>query len=279
MGSGQSIKETRVTRHKDGDFYTETDSLAREEPLEVRIKLDRPKAKDQPIYLTMRTPGHDRELAAGFLFSEGVLRNREQILEMESMHQEGASILRLVLKKENSTCLKRLERNFSGNSSCGVCGKTSLKALRTQMAPLEEPENNRVSSSCLNSISQTLFSHQKTFHSTGGLHGCGLFDFAGNLCCSFEDIGRHNAVDKLIGSQFLKGNLALHEHILLLSGRAGFELVQKSIAAKIPILAAIGAPSSLAVEMSEAHNQTLAGFLGQGRISLYSHPKRISFES
>jgi FdhD protein len=275
-----SIREIQVRRQRNGDFLTETDFLACEEPLEIRVNFENaPPSEDRSIYVTMRSPGNDDELSCGFLFSEGILKDRGQIFGLESIKNDGASILRIVLKKTNSPCLKRLdasERHFSGTSSCGVCGKTSLETLRMQMNPISEMKPACISSARLDGLASVLFTHQKAFQMSGGLHGCALFDFQGNLESIFEDVGRHNALDKLIGREFLNGRLPLSERILLVSGRASFELVQKSLAAKIPILAAIGAPSTLAVEMAENHNQTLVGFLGRGRVNLYSHAERVS---
>jgi FdhD protein len=240
----------------------------------------------------MRTPGNDFDLAAGFLMTEGVVRGAndiEQIAYASHPVRESAqfplildanrpdskhNIVRVDLATHVTVSMASLQRNFYTTSSCGICGKASLLALRT-VCPPRATNNFRVDGQVLHSLPGRLRSSQGVFDRTGGLHGAGLFDSAGTLLALREDVGRHNAVDKLIGSEFLADRTPLRERVLLLSGRASFELLQKALMAGIPVVAAVGAPSSLAVDVAKEFDITLIGFLRDGHFNIYHGSERI----
>jgi FdhD protein len=260
------------------ELLAEEDVLAVEEPLEIRLGFQR---QGQRIYqalsVTMRTPGHDRELAAGFLVSEGIVSSRDQIQQIHACPARAAAgnVIRVDLKPEVDVNLPRLERHSYTNSSCGVCGKTSLEALQVCRRVFLRADEPVLDPNLIHGLPATLRAAQAVFDRTGGLHAAGLFDEHGKLLCLREDVGRHNSVDKLIGGQFQAGNLPLSNHIVLLSGRACFELVQKAMMAGIPVLAAVGAPSSLAVELARECGMTLLGFVRNGRFNIYAGDQRI----
>jgi len=250
------------------------DLLAVEEPLEIRLG-------SKPVSITMRTPGHDFELAAGFLFTEGILHDRSEIREVlwskvttANPRQLGNSVT-VELNPAVEVDLDRLERHFYTTSSCGVCGKASIEALQTQGCPMLPRDTPLVASAVIHRLPEALRSEQPVFERTGGLHAAALFDPQGNLQVLREDIGRHNAVDKLVGAEMLAGRTPLGDRLLLVSGRASFELVQKALMAGIPILAAVGAPSSLAVETAQRFHMTLLGFVRDSRFNIYSGASRI----
>ncbi len=256
------------------------DLLAREEPLEIRLGFERDGVRHQKsISVTMRTPGHDEELALGFLFTEGIIQALGQVegVYQTPVRRKAAreNVIVVELKKGHGFDFKKLERHFYTTSSCGVCGKASIEAVEVQ-CQFELPEQQpKITASLLHQLPQLLLKSQPVFESTGGLHGAALFDGKANLFVSKEDIGRHNALDKLIGFSLKKNWMPLFENIVLLSGRVGFELVQKCAVAGVPILAAVGAPSSLAVQLAEEAGMTLIGFLRNGQFNIYSHPERI----
>ncbi len=261
---------------------SKTDTLAVEEPLEIRIgyiQNNRPIHK--AISITMRTPGKDFELATGFLFTEGILKSNSQIKSIKHCGKfpNNQNTVRIDLQENISVDLKKLERNFYTTSSCGVCGKSSLEALATGAKPIEKTGFPLVSYEIINELSLKLRDAQNVFDETGGLHAAGLFDVDGNLLFLQEDVGRHNALDKLIGEQFLQEKLPLSDKILFLSGRASFELVQKAVMAQIPIIAAVSAPSSLAVEAAKEFGITLLGFVRDGRFNVYAGNERIIYET
>jgi len=254
------------------------DLLAVEEPLEIRLG-------QKPVSITMRTPGHDFELAAGFLFTEGILHDAAEIREIHWSHppngtanvnprQLGNSVT-VELNPGVEVDLDRLERHFYTSSSCGVCGKASIEAIQMQGCPVLPRNAPLVATTVIHDLPATLRREQPVFERTGGLHAAALFDHQGKLQLLREDVGRHNAVDKLIGSQMLAGRTPLSGYLLLVSGRASFELVQKALMAGIPILAAVGAPSSLAVETAQRFHMTLLGFVRDGRFNIYSGASRI----
>jgi FdhD protein len=242
----------------------------------------------------MRTPGDDAELAAGFLFTEGIVKAPEQIRQIRHCGSLGVPALagrdpsdeptkvgtpypntiRVDLADGSAVDLKKLERHFYTTSSCGVCGKSSIEALRTEAQPIAEI-GLRASAEVIHSLPETLRRAQRVFEETGGLHASALFTADGELDIVREDVGRHNALDKVIGRKFLDGETPLGERILLVSGRASFELVQKALMAGIPILAAVGAPSSLAVELAREYGMTLVGFVRDGRFNIYCGGERI----
>lgn len=264
----------------------EEDILAVEEPLEIRVGyVADGRRVHNPISITMRTPGDDAELAAGFLFTEGIIKNREQILEVQHCgrkvtkgkdpsNNSETNTIRVDLADGVELDLKSLERHFYTTSSCGVCGKSSIEALRTGAESL--PANTiSVNHDVLNGLSETLRESQSVFEQTGGLHASALFDADGVLDIVREDVGRHNALDKVIGRKFLEGKTPLNNRMLLVSGRASFELVQKALMAGIPVMTAVGAPSSLAVELAREFGMTLIGFLREGRFNIYCGEERI----
>jgi len=270
--------ETKVNRVSGTSMgVSETDVLAIEEPLEIRLGLPGiPKHK--AISITMRTPGDDFDLAAGFLFTEGIVQTSGQIdkirycgLPAKDKNIKNTLVAELATGVEID--LKTLERHFYTTSSCGVCGKSSIEALHTGAKSIES--DLRVHADVINSLPGTLRAAQAVFERTGGLHASALFDAQGNLDIVREDVGRHNALDKVIGAKFMAGETPLNNRILLVSGRASFELVQKALMAGIPVLAAVGAPSSLAVELAAEFGMTLMGFVRDGRFNIYTGGDRI----
>src|SRR5262245_23790353 len=257
-----------IRRKRDGELEYLPDELTIEEPLEIRIGR-------KSVATTMRTPGHDEELAAGFLFSEGVVRGSDQITSI-SMGGENRIVVELssTLKpKLNST-----KRFGTISSSCGLCGKTTIDAIR-QNFPVIRSTNVRIDIETLLSLPETLRHAQSDFARTGGIHAAGIFSLDGKLKIAREDIGRHNAVDKAVGRAFLDELLPLDKHLLLVSGRASFEIIQKTVAAGIPIVAAVSAPSSLAVELARDCRQTLIGFLRPPSFNIYTHIELLILDS
>lgn len=264
-----SVDLTQVTEWEDGAVRSVQDSLAAEEPLEIRIG-------DMPLTVTMRTPGHDIELAAGFLLTEGIIASGEQIANIGAAStQTSAKSNRVDVElKESEFEPGDLQRNFFAASSCGICGKASIEAIRRRdLAPLER--GFRIDPELLCRLPETLRSEQAVFSRTGGLHAAALFDESGGLLGVREDIGRHNAVDKIIGWALLERRLPLNRCVMMVSGRGGFEIVQKALAARIPILASVSAPSSLAVKLAREFGMTLAGFLRGRRFVVYSGEFRV----
>ncbi|MDQ2747637.1 MAG: formate dehydrogenase accessory sulfurtransferase FdhD [Acidobacteriota bacterium] len=272
--------ETEIQRVSNNVFSPiENDTLAVEEPLEIRVGFrENGKTIHKAISITMRTPENDHELAAGFLFTEGILHSKNQIESIKHCGKfpNNRNTVRLDLSPETTIDFKKLERNFYTTSSCGVCGKSSIEALTTGAKPLESIDFPRFSAATIHELPTKIREHQKVFDKTGGLHAAALFDISGNLIDLKEDVGRHNAVDKLIGAQFLAGNLPLDDKILFLSGRASFELLQKAVMAHIPIVCAVGAPSSLAVEAARNFGVTLLGFVRDGRFNIYNGSERLN---
>ena len=290
MKSDQSSTRATVRRIKNERLtVVEQDALATEEPLEIRIGFqENGKPTHKSISITMRTPGgenqtgnqEDFELAAGFLFTEGIISSARQIQKIHHCGKPLASGLRNTVRVDLSPGttidFKKLERHFYTSSSCGVCGKSSIEALHTGVQRLTELERPIFAAGLIHRLPETLRQAQNVFDRTGGLHAAALFDKAGKLQALREDVGRHNAVDKLIGSQMLINQVPLADSLLFVSGRASFELVQKALMAGIPILAAVGAPSSLAVELAKTFGMTLLGFVRDERFNIYSNPRRIS---
>lgn len=282
----QSPSEERpIIKYRHNRFETQNDHLAKEEPLEIQLAHG-PLTQRQRLNLaiTMRTPGQDFDLVYGFLFTEGLIQSRKDVLQMRypgvqlSAEAQENSIL-VELHPDLVFDEKRLQRHFYTSSSCGVCGKASLEMVQQHSAFVLPAQQPFVSADLLLNLPQALLSAQSLFKHTGGIHATGLFTINGDLLHLREDVGRHNALDKVIGAALQKQELPLSDTILLLSGRAGFELVQKAVMAGIPIVAAVGAPSSLAVELAEAYSLTLLGFLRDGGFNLYTGEERIDFRS
>ncbi len=247
-----------------------TDALAREEPLEIRVQ-------GRSIAITLRTPGQDHELAAGFLLSEGLVSQRTDIVEMAHCQRgeaaETQNILNVFLRPELQIDFGRLIRHVYASSSCGICGKASIESVHQHFSPVQS--NLTVAPEWLIQLPDQLRAEQRTFAQTGGLHAAAVFATSGELVALREDVGRHNAVDKAIGFGFLGSQIPFATHVLLVSGRASFEIMQKALAARIPIVAAISAPSSLAVEFARESGQTLIGFLRGKSMNIYSAPQRV----
>jgi len=268
-----------------GEVMVETDALAVEEPLEIRLGfIENKKATHKSISITMRTPGDDFELAAGFLFTEGIIKSADQINRIgycsrPKKDSNWQNTVRVDLRSDVEIDFKRLERHFYTSSSCGVCGKTSIEALQTGVCSLAENTSPIFTAETIHCLPEVLRSRQNVFDRTGGLHAAALFNQTGEMESLREDVGRHNAVDKLIGAQFLAGKTPVSDKLLLVSGRASFELVQKALMAGIPILAAVGAPSSLAVELAREYGMTLLGFVRDNRFNIYTGAERIKGET
>jgi len=240
---------------------TTTDAVVVEEPLEIRVG-------EKAVSVTLRTPGDDFDLVAGFLFTESILKSRDDIDSIR--HWGSPNIVRVSLREGARVDLQRLQRHFYSTSSCGVCGKASIDALRVNAAPLDE--GLTVDAKLLLSLPDALRAKQSAFETTGAIHGAAAFAHDGTLLRVREDVGRHNAVDKVIGSLFLEG---ISAGILVVSGRTSFEIVQKCVVARIPMLVAVGAPSSLAIELAHEFNLTLLGFVRDGRCNVYAGEQRL----
>jgi FdhD protein len=248
----------------------QSDRLAREEPLEIRVR-------GKSVAVTMRTPGHDDELAAGFLLTEGLIHRPTDVTLIAPCLSapEPGNVLNVFLATSVAVDLHSLTRHVFASSSCGVCGKASIEAVRQHFAPVTS--RLRVGARLLSGLPARMRQAQAAFAQTGGLHAAAIFDAQGKLIVLREDIGRHNAVDKVLGYAFLRRRLPLADHILLVSGRASFEIVQKALAARLPVVCAVSAPSSLAVDFARESGQTLVGFLRDNAMNIYSHPDRIRF--
>lgn len=257
------------------------DAIAVEEPLEIRLGYSRPNGAraEQSISVTMRTPGCDSELAAGFLFTEGIIGSASDIAGIGPCGPPASNglinVVRVELTPEVVVDLDRLERHFYTSSSCGVCGKSSLEAVAVQGRYDIHAAALRVPAERLNALPEALRARQATFEATGGLHASGLFDAEGNILFLREDVGRHNALDKLIGHALTRGMLPLSAYGVIVSGRASFELLQKAMVAGLPMLVAVGAPSSLAVELAREFGITLVGFLKADQFNVYAHAERV----
>ncbi len=270
MKPASPIVTRRVLRWQSGGKARRAmDELAVEEPLEIRVE-------SRSIAITMRTPGHDAELAAGFLLTEGIVRSAQDFLNITPhVRNKTGNVLDVFLAPGVTVDFAQLTRHVFASSSCGLCGKASIAAVRRQFKPVKS--RVRIPAELLATLPDRLREQQAAFDATGGLHAAALFDAKGKLLVLREDVGRHNAVDKVLGHALLQGWLPVDQHILLVSGRASFEILQKALAARVPVIAAVSAPSSLAVEFAEESGQTLAGFLRSGRMNIYSHPARITF--
>ena len=264
------VRERRAFKWRDGAAHERSEKLAVEEPLEIRLGGRR-------FTLTMRTPGNDEELAAGFLFAEGFINDASELGEIRRVRgRKGApepNAIDIILNVPADGLRTRLKRNFAISSSCGVCGKTSIDSIRRRVTP--PSDSARVAPSVVLGLAAKLRDGQRVFAATGGLHGAAIFDLHGTLLALREDVGRHNAVDKLVGYALTNSILPLANHMMMVSGRLSFEIVQKAAAAGVPILAAVSAPSSLAVELAEEIGTTLIGFLRDGTFKIYTRPDRI----
>ena len=274
------VKDHPAVKWRAGTVCRESDQLAVEEPLEIRLGGRR-------FTLTMRTPGHDEELAAGFLLAEGFINSPAELGEIRRVRgahgEPEPNAIDVILNVPATNLRERLQRNFVVSSSCGVCGKTSIEALERRITPLKD--GVRVAAQMLFQLPVTMRESQRVFSATGGLHAAALFAAAGGnngeaaslpLIVLREDVGRHNAVDKTIGYALTREMVPLDQAVLMVSGRLSFEIVQKAAAAGIPILCAVSAPSSLAVELAEEVGMTLVGFLREANFNIYTHAQRIA---
>jgi FdhD protein len=266
------VVEHRIVKVRDQDTSECQDLVAVEEPLEIRLG-------GMTLSVTMRTPGDDEELVAGFLFSEGVIASADDLDVVARYRSPDAgdapgNVVNVLLKGDTRVARERLRRNFVSSSSCGLCGKTMIEAFQASCPPVLS--DIAVPIDRFHRLVPTLSEAQATFEKTGGLHAAGLFDVDGRLIVLREDIGRHNAVDKVIGHMVLARQLPLDRHILMVSGRASFEIVQKALTARVPVVAAVSAPSSMAIRTAEAGNMTLVGFVRDGSFNVYAGSHRVT---
>lgn len=256
--------------------HPRNDRIATEEALEIRLNYrQRSDRVTQTVAITMRTPGNDRELATGFLFTEGIITSAQDIAEITSNDESATSTICVHVVDGVAIDLKPLQRTGTVTSACGVCGKTSADSLRRKSAFTIKSDAPRFDFSAIHRLPSVLRAAQVAFDQTGGLHAAALCDHQGDILALYEDVGRHNAVDKIIGAQLLCGGLPLANEILVVSGRASFELVQKAVMAGVPALAAVGAPSSFAVEVARASGTTLIGFMRDERFNVYAGAARL----
>ena len=270
-----------ISKVRDGVPEAVADYVAVEEPLEIRLGFSTPDGRaTRSVSITMRTPGNDRELAAGFLYTEAIIRRPEDIASIETCGPPAPdsgnhNVIRVDLLPNVTVDLGKLQRHFYTTSSCGVCGKTSLDAIRVALAEPFKDVDTRFSRAVLTTIPDRLRQAQHTFEETGGLHAAAAFNSQGDLSVTMEDVGRHNAVDKVVGSLLLNKELPANELGLMVSGRASFELMQKTLVAGMPLLAAVSAPSSLAVQLAVEFNMSLIGFLRGNTFNIYAGEERI----
>jgi FdhD protein len=281
MGRRQNVRRFDVRRAAADDVRTESDVVATEEPLGIRLGYSRPDGSraEEEVSITMRTPGNDEDLAVGFLFTEGIIHAHADVQAVIARGQPApdglVNVVRVELAPGVTVDFKRLERHFYTSSSCGVCGKASIESVRVQGQFDLRNRGVRIAHGSLGKLPQALKAQQEVFEQTGGLHGAGLFDSEGNIVAVREDVGRHNALDKLIGNALLGDRIPLTDYGIVVSGRASFELMQKAMMAGCTLLAAVGAPSSLAVELAVEFGMTLVGFLKPDRFNVYNGPERI----
>lgn len=259
-----------VLRVRDGGGTDElADSVAAEEPLEIRIE-------GHSVAVVMRTPGHDRELAAGFLLTESLIHDAADIFEITRCGNAGAeNAIDVTLRDPAAFDPAKLTRHVFTSSSCGICSKATIEAVRQNFAPIDD-DDCRIEAKVLLTLPAQLRAQQATFDRTGGLHACAFFGLSGALLAIREDVGRHNALDKLIGLAVLEKRLPLRDQLLFLSGRVSFEMMQKALAARVPIVAAISAPTTLAIDFALANNQTLVGFVRGRTMNIYAGAERIT---
>src|SRR5215470_7928556 len=271
VANGASSVRHPIVKVRGADASSQEDQIAVEEPLEIRLG-------GMSLAVTMRTPGHDEELVAGFLHSERVITEADDLdviapYRAADSEANAGNVLNVLLARNADLARERLRRNFVASSSCGLCGKVTIDAVRAELPPVVS--DLRVPAEIFHRLERAMGRAQATFERTGGLHAAGLFDADGTLLVLREDIGRHNAVDKVIGHMLLSRRLPIDRHILMVSGRASFEIMQKALVARIPLVAAVSAPSSLAVEMAVAADMTLVGFVRAGGFNIYAGAERV----
>ena len=281
MRDAPSAVKVRIRRVRGGNSEDAEDVVAAEEPLEIRVVESHGNhERSHSLAVTMRTPGDDFALAAGFLFAEGVLRRRADFWRIEHCVEPGKkqefNVVSVVLRDKVPLDVSRTLRSFYTTSSCGVCGKATLDAIKVREPPALPRDRPRIAAERLGTWPDALRARQGVFDRTGGLHAAALFREDGTAPAVKEDVGRHNAVDKLVGERFLEGDVPLHESAMLVSGRASFEILQKALMAGIPFVAAVGAPSSLAVDTAQEFGMTLVGFLQGHGFNVYAGPQRVA---
>jgi len=280
MGKRGATRTVRIHRHRDGVATREKDAVAVEEPLEIRVSwTDGGTRRTEALSVTMRTPGDDFDLVAGFLHGEGVASVTDDVQELTYCRSGEAAqdynVVEARLGPGATFDADRLRRNFYTSSSCGVCGKASLESVEAAGCEMLPDDGFTIGIDLLKELPGLLGKGQGVFDRTGGLHAAGLFDVTGRCRALREDVGRHNAVDKVLGHAFLRSGLPARERILVVSGRTSFEIVQKAVTAGVPCLVAVGAPSSLAVDLAVRFNQTLVGFARDGGFNVYAGLERI----
>jgi FdhD protein len=274
----RQVEHIRIHKINLGAINETADKVAVEEPLQIQLVYSTATGQMlKDIAVTMRTPGNDEELAAGFLFTEGVIKSNEDISGIKHVHAD-ENVVQVILKENIVPVIGNAVRNFYTTSGCGICGKASIDAIQTVSQYGAIKNNSCIRAEVFYTLQGELKKQQKVFEDTGGIHAAALFDVAGKFIMLREDVGRHNALDKIIGAALLANQLPLNNCILLLSGRASFELVQKAVMAGIKIIASVGAPSSLAVEMATENDITLIGFLKEYGCNVYSGQERINFK-
>ncbi|RMH15767.1 MAG: formate dehydrogenase accessory sulfurtransferase FdhD [Gemmatimonadetes bacterium] len=280
MEPRRGVQALRVERVREGRAGTRRDVVAVEEPLEIRLEwAEGGEVRTEAVSVTMRTPGHDFELAAGFLFAEGVIGARDEVQDLRYCASEGPQHYNVVAVRLRDGVVfdpGGLRRNFTMNSSCGVCGKANLEALELRgCTPLRPEDGPHIDRALVPLLPDRLRGEQGLFERTGGLHAAGLFGADGDPVCVREDVGRHNAVDKVVGRLLLDGRLPADALALVVSGRTSFEILQKALAARVPVVVAVGAPSSLAVDLARSFGITLVGFARDGGYNVYAGGERL----
>jgi FdhD protein len=280
ISPGKGLSRVNISRLADGRLVDRKDVVTVEEPLEIRVEFTRNGVREtSAVSVTMRTPGNDFELAAGFLYGEGLLRAREDVAEISYCQSDEPQMYNIVVVKLRPGTFfdpGALSRNFYMSSSCGVCGKASLEAVEVRGCEQIPDEGLNVNQAILSGLPDKLRTQQDLFDRTGGIHAAGRFDEVGELVSVREDVGRHNAVDKVVGKAFLAGELPLGRTVLAVSGRTSFEIMQKALAAGIPLVVAVGAPSSLAVDLARRFNMSLLGFTRSDGFNVYAGAERIA---
>ena len=280
ISPGKGLSRVRIARLDDGHLTDRMDVVTVEEPLEIRVEFTRNGGREtSAVSVTMRTPGDDFELAAGFLYGEGLVRRREDVAEISYCQSDEPQTYNIVVVKLRPGAPfdpDALSRNFYMSSSCGVCGKASLEAVEVRGCEQIPDEGLSLDPAILSGLPEKLRAEQGLFDRTGGIHAAGRFDESGELISVREDVGRHNAVDKIVGQAFLDGELPMGRTILAVSGRSSFEIIQKALAAGIPLVVAVGAPSSLAVDLARSFNMSLLGFTRSDGFNVYAGAGRIA---
>jgi len=274
------IRPAQIKKYSGATAVIETDLIAVEEPLQLKLQWEGGGTwNEKPLSITMRTPGHDFDLALGFLWAENIIQQKEDVLLMRYCkrvkQEEKGNVLLIRLAVGHQIPASVWDRNFLTNSSCGICGKSAISAVTCLSESLLHMEIHPISPEILHQLNTSLTEEQTGFKYTGGLHAAALFDHSGNLLLLREDVGRHNALDKLVGAALSQNLLPAADRIVMLSGRVSYEMVQKAVRAGIPVLAAVGAPSTLAIDLAEEKGMTLVGFLRHQRFNCYTHAHRI----